>query len=279
MDVTESDSDPGDHAGYSTELVVRQAALPAVPEPERPAAGTVRTATGVARVAWSAVTEATAWGVGTALGVTGTVLRGSMAGQPPREILTEAGAQVRDSMLRALGVHTTGEAQAAPEPSPVTELRARGAALLRQSADVHTTDDSHPAYSRILDQLAPDEARIVRHLYLDGPQPLIDVRTGRTASGRGGRFNLVGEDAGLRYPNRIDEYLTNLRRLGLLDFGREPLGNPNRYQLLEALPEVRKLLKRAGFGTKVLYRSIELTGFGGGFVRTCLPIPSLDQAL
>ncbi|MFI6868376.1 Abi-alpha family protein [Nocardia sp. NPDC050406] len=277
MDVTESDSDPDDSVEHSTELVLRASALPAVPQ--QPSAGTVRTATGVARVAWSALSEATAWGVGTALGVTGTVVRGSMAGQPPREILTEAGAQVRDSMLRALGVRPAAEGEAAPESSPLTELRARGAELLRQSADLHSADESHPAYSRILDQLAPDEARIVRFLYLDGPQPLVDVRTGRTANGRGGRFNLVGDDAGLRYPNRIDEYLTNLRRLGLLDFGREPLGNPNRYQLIETLPEVRKLLKRAGFTTKVLYRSIELTSFGGGFVRTCLPIPTLDQAL
>lgn len=278
MDLTEFGSDDDDHTEYSTELVVRPTPpLPAVPESARPAASTLGTATGVARVAWSALTEATAWSVGTALGVTGTVLRGSMAGQPPREILSEAGAQVRDSMRRALGVHPTTEVEAAPELSPVTELRARGAELLRQSADLHSTDESHPAYSRILDQLAPDEARIVRHLYLDGPQPAIDVRTGRNTNG--GRFNLIGEDAGLRYPNRIEEYLTNLRRLGLLDFGREPLGNPNRYQLLEALPEVRKLLKRTGFGTKVLYRTIELTSFGGGFVRTCLPVPSLDQAL
>ncbi|WP_245719962.1 Abi-alpha family protein [Nocardia uniformis] len=273
--MTESASDNDDYPEFSTELVVRPTPpVPAVPEPARPAAGPVGS---VARVAWSALAGATSWGLGTALGVTGTVLRGSLAGQPPRDILSDAHAQVRDSMRRALGVHPTAEVEAAPETSPVTELRARGAELLRQSADLHSTDVSHPAYARILDQLAPDEARIVRYLYLDGPQPAIDVRTGRT--GNGGRFNLVGDDAGLRYPGRIDEYLTNLRRLGLLDFGREPLGNPNRYQLLESLPEVRKLLKRAGFGTKVLYRSIELTSFGGGFVRTCLPVPSLDQAL
>ncbi|MBF6178389.1 Uncharacterised protein [Nocardia otitidiscaviarum] len=277
MDLSESDAD-GDDREYSTELAVRPTPpVPVVPEPER--TSTVRTTTGVVRVAWSALTEVTAWGVGTALGVTGTVLRGSMSGHPPRTILTEAGAQVRDSLRQALGVHPTPGPEPVPDTATVTALRARGAELLRQSADLHGAEESHPAYARILGELAPDEARIVRFLYLDGPQPAMDIRVSRTAGTRGGWFNLLGEDAGLRYPNRTDEYLTNLRRLGLIDLGREPLGNPNRYQLLEALPEARKLLKRTGFGTKVLYRTIELTSFGGGFVRTCLPIPSLDQAL
>ncbi|MBL1079540.1 DUF4393 domain-containing protein [Nocardia sp. 2] len=230
------------------------------------------------RVAVSAAVEASAWGLSTALGVTGIVLRGSMAGQPPREVLSEAGAQVRDSVLQALGVpeRQVIEQVATEQPAPAAELRARGAELLRRSADFHEDDTHHPAYSRILGELTPDEARIIRFLYLDGPQPILEVRTGRASAGE---FNLLGEDAGLRYPNRVDQYLINLDRLGLVDIAREPLGNPNRYQLLEALPEVRQRLKRAGFGTKVLYRTIELTSFGAGFVRICLPVPSLDQAL
>ncbi|MRH86818.1 DUF4393 domain-containing protein [Nocardia sp. SYP-A9097] len=230
------------------------------------------------RVAVAAAVEAGAWGLSTALGVTSAVLRGSMAGQPPREILSEAGAQVRHSVRQALGVAApeTVETAAATEPSSSAVLRARGAELLRRSAEFHDDDaHRHPAYARILGELAPDEARVIRYLYLDGPQPLLEVRTGR--NGQGGQFNLLGEDAGLRYPNRVEEYLTNLDRLGLIDITREPLGNPNRYQLLEAQSEVRRLLKRAGFGTKVLYRTIELTSFGAGFVRTCLPIPALDQ--
>ncbi|QLY34254.1 DUF4393 domain-containing protein [Nocardia huaxiensis] len=277
--MTESGSGAEEPATTSTELVVRPQAPTPVPVTSRktPMPSPVRTATGVLRVAVSAAVEASAWGLGTALGVTGIVLRGSMAGQPPRDILTEAGAQVRDSVRQALGVPTPRTAEAVTEPvSAATELRARGAELLRRSADFHEDDTHHPAYSRILGELTPDEARIIRYLYLDGPQPILEVRTGRTSAGE---FNLLGEDAGLRYPNRVETYLINLDRLGLVDIAREPLGNPNRYQLLEALPEVRQRLKRASFGTKVLYRTIELTSFGAGFVRTCLPVPSLDQAL
>ncbi|MFE3984663.1 Abi-alpha family protein [Nocardia tengchongensis] len=278
MDMTESSSGEDDPADPGTDIAVREtASLPVHAGERRGSAGPVRAATGVVRVAMSAAVEASFWSLHTALGVTSVVLRGSMAGQPPREILSDAGAQVRHSVRQALGVPVPENLDATADSGHTALLRARGAELLRRSADFHAEDDTHhhTAYARILSELAPDEARVVRHLYLDGPQPAVEVKTGR--SSYRGVFNLLGEDAALRYPNRIDEYLANLDRLGLIDVTREALGNPNRYQLLEAMPEVRRLLKRASFGTKVLYRTIELTSFGAGFVRTCLPVPSLDS--
>lgn len=47
---------------------------------------TVRAATGVARVALTAASGVTLWTLDTALGVTVTVLRGSIAGTPPKEV-------------------------------------------------------------------------------------------------------------------------------------------------------------------------------------------------
>ncbi|WP_280382090.1 Abi-alpha family protein [Nocardia wallacei] len=277
-----TDPDPGDDAEYSTELLPRPAAELAVTAENDSARrhSTVRTATGVMRVALSAVTEATAWGVGTALGVADTVVRGSMAGRPPQHVLSEAGEQVRDSVRRALGIPPPIDRPAA-ESAP--SLRERGAELLRRSASVHGSDGDHPAFARILSDLAPDEARVLRFLYLDGAQPALDIRTGRPLNPGAQRIepglNMIGTDATLRFPERIGSYLTNLRRLGLVESTRDPLDNPARYQLLESQPEVRRLLKRTGFGTKVFYRSIALTGFGTDFVRTCLPVPPLDQAL
>ncbi|MVU83056.1 DUF4393 domain-containing protein [Nocardia sp. ET3-3] len=283
MAITESGSGDDDLDVVGNDLAVREDAplpVPVSPEAKPPSAGPVRATAGVVAVAVSAAVEASFWSLHTALGVTSVVLRGSMAGQPPRAILSEAGAQVRHSVRQALGVGVTETAESVPDSSPTNALRARGAELLRRSADFHADDDNHhhTAYARILGEITPDEARIVRHLYLDGPQPAVEVRAGRTS--HRGTFNLLGEDAALRYPNRITEYLANLDRLGLIHLTREALGNPNRYQLLEAMPEVRRLLKRASFGTKVLYRTIELSSFGAGFVRTCLPVPVLDsQAL
>src|SRR5205085_10437911 len=51
------------------------------------------------------------------------------------------------------------------------QLRERGAELLRDSADVTVDDSAHPAYARILEELAPDEARILRLLAAAGPPP------------------------------------------------------------------------------------------------------------
>lgn len=233
---------------------------------------TVRAATGVARVAWTAASEVTSWTVDTALGVTATVVRGSMAGVPPREVLAEAESEVRDRLRRALGVGAERSAD-----GEVPTLREQGAALLRLSASTHAEPaEIHPAFARILAELTPDEARVLRFLHLDGPQPAIDIRVGRPRALGADRsvsgITVLGEHAGLRFPNRIQQYLTNLRRLGLIEFDREPVGNPNRYQIIEAQSVVRELLKRSGFGTKVHYRSVVLTGFGADFVQTCLPV-------
>ncbi|MEV5651346.1 Abi-alpha family protein [Nocardia sp. NPDC052254] len=264
-------------AEYTTELVRRPSA--AVVVADSGAAGPVRVTTGVVRVALGAVTEVASWGLGTAVGVTATVVRGSMAGQPPHRVLSQAGDQVRASVRRALGID--GAHAGAPIASDAPSLRERGAELLRRSADVHGEDADHPAFARILAELAPDEARILRFLYLDGPQPALDIRTGRASSAGAQRFeagmSLIGEVAALRYPDRAVTYLTNLRRLGLITVDGDQLGNPARYQLLESQPEVRRLMKR-GFGTKVNHRSIALIPFGTDFTRTCLPVP-LDQAL
>ncbi|MFG1791948.1 Abi-alpha family protein [Nocardia sp. NPDC049149] len=285
-------SDPGDDAGAaghppeavapSTELARRPdsevARIDESPSRVPVPIATVRAATGVARVAWSAFTGVTAWSLGTAVGVTSTVVARSIQGVSPREVLAEAESEVRDRMRQALGLP---EVPNEPAAHAVPTLREQGAALLRWSPSTNDEDENHPAFAGMLAELTPDEARVLRFLHLDGPQPSIDIRTGRPralgAERLGSMLTLVGEQAGLRFPNRIQQYLTNLRRLGLIEHEREPVGNPQRYQLLEAQTTVRELLKRSGFGTKVIYRSVALTGFGTDFVRTCLPVAIQDD--
>src|SRR5207247_11454080 len=99
---------------------------------------------------------------------------------------------------------------------------------LRRGADVEIEEDAHPAYGRVLGQLAPDEARVLRLLVIEGPQPAVDVRTGGpmgmikdelVAPG----LNMIGMEAGARHPDRVKAYLNNLYRLGLIWFSREQL--------------------------------------------------------
>jgi hypothetical protein len=154
-------------------------------------------------------------------------------------------------------------------------LRARGAELLRESADVSAEDGAHPAYARILTELAPDEARLLRLLARDGPQPAIDVRASHLI-GVGSQLvaralNMMGTEAGCRHPERVPAYLNNLERLGLICFSQEPLDDPSRYQVLEAQPEAMDAIKRAG-RARTVQRTIRLTAFGNDFCDVCLPV-------
>lgn len=245
-------------------------------------AATVRAVSGVARVAASAVSGTARWGVHTALDVTETVVRGSMAGLPPAEIRTEAAQQLREALRLALGV-TAVEASGS-ETATERSLREQGAALLRLAASTRAPDEGHPAFARILAELTSDEARILRLLRLDGPQPAVTVRGGRSSRRRIGRRNeprpgatdlgvsMIGEHAGLRHPERVQRYLANLCRIGLIEMLDEPVGTPERYQLLEAQASVRELFERSGSRGKLQHRGIALTPFGAEFVAASLPI-------
>jgi len=158
-------------------------------------------------------------------------------------------------------------------------LRERGAQLLARSADVAQSEDLHPAYARILDNLSPDEARILRLFATRGPQPAIDVRRGLplvselVAPG----LSMIGPEAGCRHPGRVPAYLDNLNRLGLIWFSRETLRDVNSYQVLEAQPEAIDAMRRGGRTSRTVRRSIHLTPFGTDFCRVCLPLDSPDD--
>lgn len=153
-------------------------------------------------------------------------------------------------------------------------LRERGDELLRKSRDVWSEDEAHPAYGRILDELAPDEARILMLLLRGGPQPSVDVRTGGpvgvvSSSLIAAGLTMIGPRAGVRYLDEVPACLNNLFRLGLVWFSREQLEDPLEYQVVEAQPDVLAAMHSVRFA-KVVRRSIHLTPFGIDFCKTCL---------
>jgi hypothetical protein len=158
-------------------------------------------------------------------------------------------------------------------------LRERGAELLRRSADVHAEEGTHPAFALVLENLAPDEGRILRLLAVEGPQAAVDIRTSpplgigseMVASG----MNMIGREAGCRDPDRVHAYLGNLYRLGLIWFSRESLDEQGPYQVLEAQPEVQVAMSEAG-RTRTVRRSIHLTAFGREFCSVCLPLDTAE---
>lgn len=249
---------------------------------------------GLARVAAAACWHGTEWGVRTtaragrrmvravtdpveavalardateAAAVLGGLARAVSAGVPLATALTSAGES-----LGELAEPPDPDARAAQHEEMT--LRERGAELLERSRDVWNDDVAHPAYERILDELAPDEARILLLLLQGGPQPSVDVRTGGPVGMVHSQLvapglTMIGGRAGCRHLDQVPSYLNNLFRLGLIWFSREALRDPLEYQVVEAQPDVLAAMHSVKF-PKVVRRSIHLTPFGEDFCRTCL---------
>ena len=263
----------------------------------------LRAAPVLARLAAAAWFRAAEWSIEVSLRATIRMIQGAARGESPAELLQVAEGELREWGRQLLGIVDGDGNGAGPAGPPakreqdsepyidaeatsldghVTEadLRERGAELLRRSADVDYDLDAHPAYARILTELAPDAARIRRLQIQRGPRPAVDDRT----SGAIGRLKsdlvapgltMIGSEAGCRHPDWVHRYLDNLSRLGLIWFSREQLDDLQLYQVLEAQPDVAEAMEKAG-RARTVRRSIELTGFGRDFCETCLPVDTAE---
>ncbi len=264
---------------------------------------------GVARIAATAAARSAAWSIGSGLRSTrllaravtdpntagdlvqgvardvaeasrtvGDVARAVSSGTPLPQALRDA-----TTSLSTVVLAQSEERQHAPSRERERSLRERGEQLLQRSRDVWAEDEEHPAYGRILEDLAPDEARILLLLLRGGPQPSVDVRTGGPVGMVSSALvapgmSMIGARAGVRYVDEVPAYLNNLFRLGLIWFSREQLEDPMEYQVVEAQPDVLAAMHSVRFA-KVVRRSIHLTPFGTGFCRTCLVDPEETEAL
>lgn len=252
-------------------------------------AGMLRTSGALARFAVSAYWRSARWTLDASARAGRRVVGAAASGQTPAELLHVTRAELRERARALLGIPDqlddgdagAGERRVEWEREQARQsLRDRGAELLRRSADVNFEEDAHPAYARILDDLAPDEGRILRLLRVEGPQPSVDVRAGwlplkvatdLVASG----LNMIGAEAGCRHLDDVPAYLNNLFRLGLIWFSSEPVDDSLRYQVLEAQPEVIEAVRVAG-RAHTLRRSVELTPFGRDFCELCLPVETAE---
>jgi hypothetical protein len=249
----------------------------------------------LARLAAVAWTRTAAWGFGAGLRVGARLARAGVDPQAAADLAQGVGSGMRSYAREFLGISDledrlhaltpvgdrfagphAGELhrgeQREPRVSPEVALRAQGAELLRQSADVSSDDHLHPAFGRILGELAPDEGRVLRLLTQEGPQPVVDVRAANLI-GVGSQLvaqnlNMVDMQAGTRHAERVPAYLINLQRLGLVSFADEPLDDAITYQVLEAQPHVLAAIQ-ATSRAKTVQRSLRLTPFGSEFCEAC----------
>jgi hypothetical protein len=236
---------------------------------------------GLARVTAGAWVRTASWSLGASARVARAAVDPRTAGGLGRDVVDG----LREYARAFLGI-TNGPDQRQPAQLPadvdaerplpdLVALRLKGHELLRESADVDIDDRAHPAYARILEEIAPDEARILRLLALEGAQPAVDVRAsqliGLSSQLVAEGLNMIGQQAGCRHPDRIAPYLNNLNRLGMIWFSKEAIEDPISYQVLEAQPAVLDAVKSTS-RAKTVQRSVRLTPFGTDFVEVCLPV-------
>lgn len=234
-------------------------------------------ASGIARFAGSSVLRAMGSIARGYLDTAQEIVEQVNAGEPITEIVDERVEQARKAAVSALGIADAGNGR---QPRRGRALREQGDALIDVSWDpsAQPTGD-HPAYQRILTELTPDEARIVRFLAVAGPQAAIDLRT-RTPFGIGSvrlaaGISLIAETAGCTYPGNDHQYLANLNRLGLVRFSEEAVEDFRRYSILSAVPRTNSAREKAK-KTIEIYRSIYLSVFGMDFAAACFTLDGYD---
>ena len=246
--------------------------------------GTLDAAPGLARIAAAAWIRTAGWAASTSLRASRRVARTALGQEPVSELIGDARDELVGGARRLLGAsgldtHLQTDTGRDSDDRQERSLRDRGAALLERSSELTDDGDGHPAYARILTELSPDEARILRLLATDGPQPAVDVRAWRPldvgSSAVAPGLSMVGVHAGVMRPERVPVYLSNLYRLGLIWFSRETLSDPTPYQVLEAQPDVIEAVREAG-RARIVRRSIDLTPFGGHFCRLALPLDTAE---
>ena len=233
----------------------------------------------IARIAAAATQRSTEYSLRSGIRTGTSMVRAASTAESPADLMDEV-SKIASKEMSRLGLDVGDRVEEDEEWDGESRvqtkdvLQERGSRLLEMSADVTYDEEVHPSYPRILDSMAADEARILRLLATDGPQPSIDVRdvgwVPISSELVGAGLTMVGSEAGLSQEDRTHAYMNNLNRLGLLWFSDETVDDIKRYQVLEAQPAVEAAIEEAK-RAKTIYRSVHLTPFGVDFCRVCMP--------
>jgi len=134
------------------------------------------------------------------------------------------------------------------------DLREKYAKLLATSMDSATADDAHPSFVTLIQQLTPDEARILHHLASlkqEWPGWTGDPMSNQLQSA----MRQVCIDAGVADSTKADLYVDNLLRLRVLRHvdGFEAIaGSPGNSEFIELTSYGRALLEACVIGNNAI---------------------------
>jgi hypothetical protein len=212
----------------------------------------------------------------------------SLAGQAARQVpgvsLTERELQrVERVVLRQLkdrldavddaaDLPLAAPADEAPEESTTpTEILA---GLLHDSTVQTGPQARDRLYRWLLQQLLPDEARILAALSDGSAYPLVHVtlRGPMGGSGKGllDNASTVGRSAGVALPEQVPLYITHLHSLGLVEEGPEDESLRELYDIAETDSTVRAVVDRADVGAvRTVRRTLRLSTTGHALWEAC----------
>lgn len=159
----------------------------------------------------------------------------------------------------------------------LTEMFAQ---LLVSASNKQRADVVHPSFVQIIQQLASDEAAILKRLNEVNRAAVLNVNY--TTKGVPGyevlltNFSYVGRDAGIPVSPAIKVHIGSLCRLGLAELPEGVfLTDKALYRELEQAPELKSTLanclKIDGRKLEFEHRVLQLTSFGKLFCLACLP--------
>lgn len=168
-------------------------------------------------------------------------------------------------------------ADGAPQATPRSAAEAM-AQLMEASLEQSEHSAREALALRIVQQLAPDEARILAALADGHSVALVHVGAGPMVGPATQRWleNLspIGREAGVKLVAETPTYVTHLRSLGLLESGDEDKSLQLKYQLIEADTQVRKTceaIEKSGLRPKLIKRTLHMSEEGKAFWAACEP--------
>ncbi|CAN5549686.1 Abi-alpha family protein [soil metagenome] len=157
-----------------------------------------------------------------------------------------------------------------PRDEAARELLAQ---LLAASVEQSAQEAQALLFIWLLEQLHPDEARILAALSDGTCYPVIHVcmrgHLGTPGPAVLENASSVGRAAGVALPDAVPAYLSHLRMLGLVSVGPESALLVDGYEILLTETVVRQAERDAGGHSRIVRRSLRLTALGHALWDAC----------